>query len=432
MKENTDNGGDIVVDKNYKKLFEYISYFDDGNIEFCKWQSSEKNENGVYNISYPIYDERLQEFIQVVYDSGLLINDYMSLLKNKFGTNNDVIHVINNTEDIDILRAVLTHFVRQERFHDGLWGRACEDKTFLNILLKMQKILILNTEDYDKKEHIARQLARTHNKKYENYVITRIWHKIDRLDVKLVTQQYVSKLIGYALMDLYFPQIGLFVEVDEGHHQLKTNLSADKIRDKDVVAATENQIVRIDVTKSIEDIHKQIDDTVLQIHELIEKLGVSFIPWNISEENDPRTYINKGKISLKDNVAFRTSKDACNCFGHKYKNFQRGGTRHPYKNDTMIWFPKLYPHGEWENKISSDGSIIWEKNRDETKNTEQLQKWLDDKRNIRIVFAQGKDSLGLMRYRFKGVFRLSREKTELEQCAVWEKISNEVETVNHK
>ena len=420
-----------MAEKYNNNLFEYISYFEDESVQFCNWQSSEQHEDGEYVIPHPIYNDRLREFIQCVYDSDLMLNDYMSYLDQEIGNGYDAIKVINETKDIKTLRAVLTYFVRQEMFCDGSWAEAAENKIFLKILLKLRE-LRKNSENDDKKEYITRQLSRTHNKKYENYVITRIWHKIDRIDVKLATQQYVSRPNGYALIDLFFPQIGLFIEVDEGHHQMETNLSEDKVRDKDVVVATENQIVRVDVTKSIELIHKQVDDIILLIRELIEKLGNSFIPWNITEEYDPLTYINKGKISLKDNVAFRTSKDACNCFGHNYKNFQRGGTKHPYKNDTLIWFPKLYPNGEWENKISSEGDIIWERNIDETKNAEQMQKWLGDKRNVRIVFAQGKDSLGFMRYRFKGVFRLNREKTVAEQLAFWEKIADEVDTIKSK
>jgi len=281
----------------------------------------------------------------------------------------------------------------------------------------------------DKKEYIARQLARTHNKKYENYVITRIWHRLDRLDLKLVTQQYIVRPEGHALVDLFFPQIGIFIEVDEEHHLREINISQDKIRERDVVSVTENQILRIDVTKSIEAINKQVDDIVSMIQKLIKQRADSFLPWNIEEEYNPQTYIKKGKISLKDNVAFKTCKDACNCFGYNYKNFQRGGTKHPFRNDTMIWFPKLYPHGEWLNEISLDGGTIREKNLDENKNPEYVKRWLSNSRDIRIVFAQGKDSLGIMRYRFKGVFKLNREKTELEQSAIWEKISDEVDTI---
>ncbi len=50
----------------------------------------------------------------------------------------------------------------------------------------------------DKKEYIIRQLARTKHKKYEQYVITRIFHLLDNQNLKFVTQQYVYRTEGHA------------------------------------------------------------------------------------------------------------------------------------------------------------------------------------------------------------------------------------------
>lgn len=280
----------------------------------------------------------------------------------------------------------------------------------------------------DKAEYIKGMLARTDHKSWENYVITRIWHKLDRLDVKLVTQQYVIRPNGYAKVDLFLPQINMFIEIDEPHHKHEIIIDKDKIREKDVINVTNNQIIRIDCDNTIEKINQNIDNLVLKIRKRIREQSESFVPWNIAEENDPQTYIKKGKISLKDNVPFRTCKEVCNCFGYNFKGFQHGIVKHPLKSDTYIAFPKLYPHGEWLNEISKDGNVIRESNKDQKKNLESIRVWLGDPRNIWIVFAQGKDALGIMRYRFKGVFKLNRKKTEKEQRAVWEKISDDVDT----
>ena len=68
--------------------------------------------------------------------------------------------------------------------------------------------------------YIKSQLEKTNKKNDENYVITRIWNKLDNEDVKFVTQQYVIRQDGkYALTDIFFPQINLHVEIDEGYHQ---------------------------------------------------------------------------------------------------------------------------------------------------------------------------------------------------------------------
>jgi hypothetical protein len=263
-----------MSEKKYQKLLDFISYFKDDKIHFCQWQGGEKDAKGVITMPYPVYDEKLSEFIDSVYDSGIMMGDYLGYFKEQLSQKNDVNEIIKNA-NLDTLRAVLTFYVRQERFGNGLWELATRDKVFLNILLRLEIMVKMtektNSEINDKKEYIARQLARTHNKRYENYVITRIWHKLDRLDVKIVTQQYVSRPDGYALVDLYLPQVGLFIEIDEGHHLRETNIAEDKIRERDVISVTDNQIVRIDVTKDLEDINNCADEVVTLIQTLINE-----------------------------------------------------------------------------------------------------------------------------------------------------------------
>ena len=70
----------------------------------------------------------------------------------------------------------------------------------------------------NKYDYIKSQLWRARNKRDENYVINRFWHKLDLPDVKIVTQQYVTRPDGHALTDMYLPQFNLHVEVDEPHH----------------------------------------------------------------------------------------------------------------------------------------------------------------------------------------------------------------------
>jgi very-short-patch-repair endonuclease len=115
----------------------------------------------------------------------------------------------------------------------------------------------------DKKEYIIRQLGRTKNKKYEVYVVSRIIHLLNNFDIKFVTQQYVTRPEGRALTDLFFPQVNLHIEVDEPYH--KDNIENDKIREADIVNATNHEVLRVDVSKSIEDINSQI-------HEIVENI----------------------------------------------------------------------------------------------------------------------------------------------------------------
>lgn len=279
----------------------------------------------------------------------------------------------------------------------------------------------------DKKEYIIRQLGRTKNKKYEAYVVSRIIHTLDDFNIKFVTQQYVMRPEGRALTDLFFPQFGLHIEVDEGQHFVYDNIKADKIREADIVNTTGHEILRVDVTKSLEDINNKIADIVQRIKKL--KNQSSFVPWDIDLEFSPETYIKLGYIDVSDNVAFKTIKDACNCFGHHYSGYQRAGASHP-DSEIMLWFPKLFPNGEWDNKISDDEEEIIEKHEDAEKAKVHVLSHLTDKKlkHKRIVFAKVKDNLGDTLYRFRGLYKLDTQESNESTGLVWKRIERKVQT----
>jgi very-short-patch-repair endonuclease len=221
----------------------------------------------------------------------------------------------------------------------------------------------------DEKEYIIRQLGRARNKKYEAYVVTRIIHLIDDFSIKFITQQHVTRPEGRALTDLFFPQLGVHVEVDEGQHFTNNNIQADNIREADIINATGHEILRVDATKSLESINDQINEIVNNIKDL--RNNNNFIAWDIDAEYNSETYIQRGYIDISDNVAFRMIKDACNCFGHDYAGYQRAGASHPDPN-IRLWFPKLFPNGEWDNNISHDEKTITERNRDDLRAREHI------------------------------------------------------------
>ena len=65
----------------------------------------------------------------------------------------------------------------------------------------------------DKVEYLIKTFSRTKRKDYENYILNAVWQKIDCLDLRPVTQQYVKGHDNeYYLIDLYFPQINIGVE----------------------------------------------------------------------------------------------------------------------------------------------------------------------------------------------------------------------------
>ncbi|WP_220768520.1 AbaSI family restriction endonuclease [Shewanella sp. MBTL60-007] len=275
--------------------------------------------------------------------------------------------------------------------------------------------------------HMTRQLQRCKSKRFELYAITRIIHKVDDLDIKFVTQQYVARPDGFALTDLYLPQLKLHIEIDEGFH--KQQIDADKIRELDIITATDHEIKRIDASVSIEMINQQVDQIVAGIQRTVEeqKTAGHFQPWDPEIEHSVNYLQSRGVIRVSENVALRTSSEVCNLLGHNYKGWQRSSASVPHHPNIKLWFPKLYPNEQWFNHISYDGCEIHEYC---IESEEKKRKFIDKNlaENIQqMVFARVKDELGQTMYRFKGLFILDRDKTSYESGVYWKRVATEFE-----
>lgn len=281
----------------------------------------------------------------------------------------------------------------------------------------------------NKTEYIIRQIAKTNKKSFENYVITRIWHLLNNENIQFVTQQYVKRSNGRAMTDMFFPQINLHVEVDEGHHfDIEGNqVNADLVRDADIINATGTVPLRIKVCDKrqaydvdISLINSRIDEVILIIREKLSKLPE--IRWDLESQYLPETYVKRGYMSADENVAFRTIADACNCFGNDYINVQRGFLKHP-KEDKYLWFPKLYENDEWNNELSLDEKVI---HMTKKSGNEEYFNGNINKPSVlkeRITFARVKSSLGDVMYRFKGVYKCNVEESMRLGHFVYERIS---------
>lgn len=284
----------------------------------------------------------------------------------------------------------------------------------------------------DKLVYISRQFHRAEYKKFEHYVITRIWHLLNDLDIKFVTQQYVTRPNGCALTDMYFPQFHLHIEIDEAQHfegdknQEQKQVERDKVREQDIINATNHEILRVDVTQNIEKINKKIDEIVEKIKEK-KLIAKDFQPWNIEKEQSSQTYIDLGYIDLKDDVAFRTEADAASCFGKFYKGLQKGGIKHPKEDGKMIWFPKLYPNGVWSNSISDNEEEIREVCELLEIRKTHYDAVVKSMFYKRIVFARVKGPLGDIMYRFKGEYEFD-QKASSKKEAIYRRISKKVKT----
>ncbi|WDF76049.1 hypothetical protein PQ469_19345 [Mucilaginibacter sp. KACC 22773] len=278
-------------------------------------------------------------------------------------------------------------------------------------------------------EFISRQLSRAENKTFEHYVVTRIWHLLNDTEIKFVTQQYVKRPTGIALTDMFFPQLKAHIEIDEFHHKLQ--IEADKVREADILSALDHKIIRIDVTQPLIKINDAIDSIINELKEIKNAL-TDFKPWDFEAEQDPMTYIKRGYIDLKDDVAFKTMVDAANCFGNNYKpkGIWKGAAKNLKDLNTFIWFPKLYPNNEWHNSISADEETIREYCEIAARRQNHIQVALKDAVYSRIVFARVRSPLGDIMYRFKGEYKIDVEATNKLNEVVLRRTKTRVDTFN--
>lgn len=260
--------------------------------------------------------------------------------------------------------------------------------------------------ELSKDQYIVGMLSKIRHKKWENYVVNRIVHRLDDPEIEFVCQQYVARKKGYALVDLYFPQVNLSLEVDEPYHAGEQQKGDDKRRTRELVAACGVEEKRISVSdgqeklKTLCQLNKDIDDFVEDLRCRKRNRAERFQPWDYESRFDPKYHIERGYIDLKDKVSFRTHKDAMRCFGYTGGHYQRAVWSIPGEQK-IIWFPKFYENSEWDNSLSNDGKGITEKYKG--KDPKHSNRKNED--GTRIVFAHDRNVLGQRFYRFVGEFQ---------------------------
>lgn len=287
--------------------------------------------------------------------------------------------------------------------------------------------------DY-KINYITRLFQRTSNKRIENYVLTRIWHLLDNYDIKMVPQQYVSRdEINYALTDVYFPQIGFHIEVNEpAHYDNEEKIQQDLIRQNDVENNTGHKVFTIDCRENLEGIHKQIDNLISEINSTVtqQKQNGGFKPWRPENEHNPTFWRQKGTITLIDEVSFHTIEAICDLFeadASKTKRgfLRKGGIQHPQYLQMFIWWPSERPRSGWLNTFDEINGIITETHKDDKKRIDHYNYHSKDK-HTRIVFYHYKDILGLTNYKYVGVFTNNREMSNEQIGTVWTRVGEQL------
>lgn len=274
---------------------------------------------------------------------------------------------------------------------------------------------------------ITGMLAKTTHKPTESYVINRIWHKLDDIRVRFILQQYVRRKGEYALADLYLPQIGMIIEVNEEHHEVDAQKERDILRNQEVADALNADVTIIKASGGLDEIHRQVDETVAEIRRRISALGDSFVPCDYSiAHSTPEYYRSRGFLSVNSEDWLTNIDDIAAVFGTrpKHKGFLRPSyvvvPGHPDEN---VWWPQPN-HRVWHNELSKDGRYIYEYNRrSEEERAAHIARWIDSDVK-RITFMKEMAYGVLPAYKFVGVFRINRQLTKEKNMCVWERVSD--------
>lgn len=268
-----------------------------------------------------------------------------------------------------------------------------------------------------KQEYILRSLSKIAHKKWELFVISRILHGINDDEIEFVTQQLVRRPDGVrALTDLYFPQLSLHIEIDEPAHQKQ--IPDDEMREQDIIQRTGHEVRRINIAddnkkeKDISMVRRDVDQLIKYImeHKASTVRENKFMAWNWEDRYSSAPVINRGYVSIKDNVVFHTQIEAMRCFGFGGKGWQRGAWKIPDGTGDIVWFPRLYPHGMWRNELAEGGMKIYERaaNNDGVLSIRQQIEEGRQRPDVKwIVFARAKDHLGFNLYRYVGSFKMN-------------------------
>ena len=295
---------------------------------------------------------------------------------------------------------------------------------------------------YSKDQYILRNLSKIRHKPWELFIISRIIHNLNDSEIEFVCQQPVRTNEGIRYLDLCFPNLHLYLEIDEFHHLKDTNVVSDqnrKLEILDVTSFVEKRIRIYDTDgndKSLNNIISEIDNLIALIKTIKEKLlsKDEFIPWDYNNKYSPESHIKKGYLDVKDNVGFLNHRDALKCFGYTGGHYQKAGWGIPNSNKS-IWFPKFFINDSWINLLSDDFETIsmaahpdsdWACNI-----TEDTYKKLITTPPVGtiLVFGFFKDVLGQTIYKFLGEFIQSVEESDVNKI-IFKRINTRINLFN--
>ena len=135
------------------------------------------------------------------------------------------------------------------------------------------------------------------------------------------------------LADICFPNLSLYVEIDELQHSKLEHSESDKDRMEEILDVSNFLEKRIQIFTAQREIKSlgEINSEIWKIVKFIKKRKEEFVlkkffqPWNFDKKYDPEKYISLGYLDSRKNVSFLYHRDALRCFGYKGGHFQKAG-----------------------------------------------------------------------------------------------------------
>lgn len=128
------------------------------------------------------------------------------------------------------------------------------------------------------------------------------------------------------------------------------------------------------------------------------------------------------KNTLETGDVFTHCLEAANEIGCEYKGLQKC-VKHPFFANTLVWFPKLNDEKKWINRVTKNGSYIWESPVDKSKTASHVNKYVNGTEKTRVTFGSQISPAGTKYYIFMGVYRLVEKRSNDLNGLCWKRVS---------
>lgn len=126
---------------NYQALESHLAYLATAKgSDVVIWSTPLEDKAEFIAPAYPIYDQRLTNFIGDVSRLDLLDTDYLATLQRAGLAELPAMVASIEGADLALIKGILTYFIRQERFCEGLWVQAVEEGVFYRLVIRLLQL----------------------------------------------------------------------------------------------------------------------------------------------------------------------------------------------------------------------------------------------------------------------------------------------------